>query len=698
MKKQLKHIELNNEILSRKEDGFFDLEKDLEAVRMFEEEVDSQSIHFSSLREKIKYLLVDHYDDNLLKQYTLDQMERVFQHVYTYQFQFQSYMAISKFYRDYALKSSDGQKYLETYEDRIAIVALFLARGNLDQALTYADSMIEQCYQPATPTFLNAGKTRRGEMVSCYLLEMDDTLNSICYNISTSMQLSKQGGGIALNLSKLRARGEEIKGIANAASGVMPVAKILEDTFSYANQLGQRKGAGAVYINVFHWDANELLDSKKINADEKSRLASLSIGLICPNILFELAERDEDLYAFAPFSVYKAYGKHLDDMDLDEMYDELLQHPNVKKKKVMSAREMLTKIAMIQMESGYPYLVFISNANRQHPLHNIGSVKMSNLCTEIFQLQETSTITDHHEEDIIRRDISCNLGSLNIANVMESGNIRKSVHTGMEMLTAVSEMTNVTNAPGVRKANRELRSVGLGVMNLHGYLTKVGIPYESEEAKDFANTFFMMLNYYSLEKSMELAKEKGAVFSGFEQSDYANGRYFDRYISEDFRPQTKKVDQLFSDIRVPGPREWKDLMGNVQEFGLYHAYRLACAPTASISYIQNATSSVMPIVDPIETRTYGNATTYYPAPFLSKENLFLYKSAYDMDMFKLIDLMAVIQQHVDQGISTILYVNSDISTRELDRYYIYANRKGLKSLYYTRTRKRGVEECIACSV
>src|SRR5699024_2741360 len=111
-------------------------------------------------------------------------------------------------------------------------------------------------------------------------------------------------------------------------------------------------------------------------------------------------------------------------------------------------------------------------------------------------------------------------------------------------------------------------------------------------------------------------------------------------------------------------------------------------------YIQNATSSVMPIVDPIETRTYGNATTYYPAPFLSKENLFLYKSAYDMDMFKLIDLMAVIQQHVDQGISTILYVNSDISTRELARYYIYANRKGLKSLYYTRTRKRGVEECI----
>ena len=691
----MKHIELNNQIMQRREDGFFNLAKDQEAVLEFKRELGLSPL---SIEDKVEFIADSHYYYDVLSQYTKDQIRELLQFVYSYQFEFQSYMAISKFYRDYALKTDDKEQILETYEDRIVMVALCLAQGDARKAQDFAQAMIEQRYQPATPTFLNAGKARRGEMVSCYLLELDDSLNSITYNLSTAMQLSKLGGGIALNLSKLRSRGEEIKGIANASSGIMPVAKMLEDAFSYVNQLGQRKGAGAAYINIFHWDAEELLDSKKINADEKSRLQTLSIGLICPDKFFELAAQDKDLYVFAPYSVYKAYGQHLDDMDLDLMYEELLGNPAIKKKKVMSAREMLVKIAMLQLESGYPYLIFISNANRQHPLNGLGRVKMSNLCTEIFQLQETSTINDYGEGDLIRRDISCNLGSLNIVNVMESGKLRESVHTAMEMLTAVSDLSDIVGAPGVRKANRELHSVGLGAMNLHGFLSKNRIPYESEEAKDFANTFFMMVNFYSLEKSMQIARERGVTFEGFAESDYATGAYFQRYLGESFEPKTEKVRALFAGIYLPGVMDWARLQMQVRDHGLYHAYRLACAPTASISYIQNATSSVMPIVEQIETRTYENSTTYYPAPFLTPENALLYKSAYNMDMFKLIDLIAVIQQHVDQGISTILYVNSDVSTRDLARYYIYANHKGLKSLYYTRTRKKGIEECIACSV
>jgi ribonucleoside-diphosphate reductase alpha chain len=694
----LKHIELNNEILSRTEDGFFDLDKDKEAVALFETEIEKLLVNFENIEERIKYLIDHQFYYNVLEQYTMDQVKEIHQSVYEAGFKFQSYMAISKFYKDYALKSNDKKQYLERYEDRIAIVALYLGQGDFDKAAGFANAMIEQRYQPATPTFLNAGKARRGEMVSCYLLELDDSLNSINYNVSTSMQLSKLGGGIALNMSKLRGRGEEIKGIEGASSGVMPVGKILEDAFSYANQLGQRKGAGAVYINIFHWDANELLDSKKINADEKSRLQSLSIGLNCPDIFFKLAQRNEDLYAFSPYTIYKAYGQHMDDMDLDAMYYELLENPLVKKKKVMSARDMLTKIAMIQLESGYPYLIFRSNANSQHPLKGLGQIKMSNLCTEIFQLQETSSINNYGEGDEIRRDISCNLGSLNIVNVMESRMLKESVHAGMEMLTSVSDMTAIENAPGVRKANAELHSVGLGVMNLHGYLAKNGIPYESEAAKDFANTFFMMMNYYSLEKSMLIAKERNIAFHDFDKSEYASGDYFLNYEKQSYQPVTDKVKALFKGIYIPNQEDWSALKSLVQKYGLYNAYRLACAPTASISYIQNATSSVMPIVEQIETRTYGNSTTYYPAPYLAKENILLYKSAYTMDMFKLIDLISVMQQHVDQGISTILYVNSDVSTRDLARYYIYANEKGLKSLYYTRTKKVGIEECIACAV
>lgn len=694
----LRHIELNNELMQRGEDGFYQLEKDREAVEVFLQEVQAKTLTFNSVAERMDYLIQNDYYENVYERYTEEQVEEVFRLAKDATFQFASYMAVSKFYKDYALKTDDKSMYLEQYPDRVAIVALSLAQGDFDRAKRLTVSMMDQRLQPATPTFLNAGKSRRGEMVSCFLLEMDDSLNSINYILGTCMQLSKIGGGVAVNLSKLRGRGEPIKGVEGAAKGIMPVLKLLEDAFSYADQMGQRKGSGAAYYNIFGWDINEFLDCKKINADEKSRIKTLSIGLIVPNMFYKLAEENKPLTIFAPYSVYKEYGQHLDDMNMDEMYEELLANDNIKKKTIMSAREMLTKIAMIQLESGYPYIMNKTNANKNHALKDIGSVKMSNLCTEIFQLQDTSTINNYGEMDIIRRDISCNLASLNIVNVMEQKKIRESVHEGIEAITSVSDMTAVENAPGVQKANRELHSVGLGAMNLHGYLAKNKIAYESEEAKDFARTFFMMMNFYSLEMSMEFAKERKTTFLGFEQSEYAKGTYFSKYEETDYSPRTEKVKQLFADMYIPTTEDWAQLKEKVQTYGLYHAYRLAIAPTQSISYIQNATSSVMPIVEHIETRTYANSTTYYPMPYLSQENYFFYKSAYVIDQFKVIDLIAEIQEHVDQGISTVLHVNSNVSTRELARYYIYAAKKGLKSLYYTRTKHLTVEECISCAV
>ncbi|MEI7027120.1 class 1b ribonucleoside-diphosphate reductase subunit alpha [Paenibacillus sp. y28] len=694
----MRHIELNNMLMQRTEDGFFQLDKDREAVEAFMEEVREKSIHFATTADKIRYMIEEDFYENVLETYTLAQVEEIYGITHAYRFEFPSYMAASKFYTDYAVKSNDRSLYLEHYPDRVAIVALHLARGDMEAARALAGSMMERRLQPATPTFLNAGKSRRGEMVSCFLLELDDSLNSINYGIGTCMQLSKIGGGVAVNLSKLRGRGEPIKGVEGAAKGIMPVLKLMEDAFSYADQMGQRKGSGAGYYNIFGWDVMEFLDSKKINADEKTRLKTLSIGLIVPNKLYTLAERNEPLHVFAPYSVYKAYGQHMDDMDMDEMYDRLLADDRVKKKVVMSARDMLIKIATIQLESGYPYIMNRSNANKGHALKDIGTIKMSNLCTEIFQLQETSEIGDYGQSDVIRRDISCNLASLNIANVMERKKIRESVHEGMIALTAVSDMTSISNAPGVAKANRELHSVGLGAMNLHGYLAKNNIAYDSSDAIQFARAFFMALNFYSLEKSADIAASRGIVFDGFEQSEYAKGTYFERYEREDYRPVSEKAKALFEGMELPSPQDWSELKAKVQKQGLYHAYRLAIAPTQSISYIQNATSSVMPIVEPIETRTYANSTTYYPMPYLNRDNFFYYKSAYNMDQFKVIDLIAEIQTHIDQGISTVLHVNSDVTTRQLARYYIYAAKKGLKSLYYTRTNRLSVEECVSCSV
>lgn len=692
-----KWILLNNEIMIKNDDEF-SLHKDKEAVRSyFLDYVNKNTVFFYTLKEKIDYLIEQEYYIDFYQWYTFEQMEEVYDLVYAKKFRFQSFMSAFKFFQSYALRDDSGEKFLERYEDRVVAVSLFLARGDVPQAIEYAEMLINQEYQPATPTFLNSGKKRSGELVSCFLDEIGDNLNGIGYAIDSAMKLSSIGGGVSFNLSKIRARGESIKDVEGRAGGVLPIMKILEDTFSYANQLGQRPGAGAVYLNVFHTDIEEFLDCKKINVDEKVRIKSLSIGVVVPDKFMELAEKDEACYLFHPHTVLKQYGKYLDEMDMDEMYEELVTNPLVKKKKV-NARHLMVKIAQTQKESGYPYLFFKGNANRSHALKDLGNVKFSNLCTEIMQISDVSDIEIYGKEDKIRYGISCNLGSLNIATVMDNKRVKEAVKAAMRSLTIVSDITNIAMVPSVQKANKELHSVGLGAMNLHGFLAKNFIMYESKEALDFCNVFFMMVNFYSLQSSMEIARERKETFVGFESSEYANGNYFSSYIAKDIVPVNEKVAKLFEGVAIPTAADWTELMGQVKEHGIFHAYRLAIAPNQSTSYIMNATASVMPVVDVIEVREYGDSTTYYPMPYLDNDNYFFYKSAYDMDQKNVLRLISVIQKHVDQGISTILHTNTKDTTRDIAKYYIYAHKMGLKSLYYTRTRKASIDECVSCSV
>ena len=692
-----KWIYLNNEIMIKKGEDF-QLEKDKEAVySYFVDYVNKNTVFFHNLEEKMRYLIKNDYYIDFYKVYSHNEIKEVFKLVYDKKFRFASFMSASKFYQSYALKDDTEQKFLERYEDRIAIVSLFLAQGDVEKAKEYALMLINQEYQPATPTFLNSGKKRAGELVSCFLDEMGDNLSGIGYIFDSSMKLSSLGGGVSINLSKIRARGEAIKGVEGRASGVLPIMKILEDIFSYANQLGQRAGAGAVYLNVFHSDINEFLDCKKINVDEKVRIKSLSTGVIIPDKFLELAKEGEVCYTFNPHTVFLEYGKYLDEMDMNEMYEKLIDNPNVKKKKV-DAREILVKISQSQKESGYPYIFFKDNANKEHALKRIGSVKFSNLCTEICQLSEVSDINAYYEKDTIRRGISCNLGSLNIATVMENKRIKEVTKAAIDSLTMVSDLTNIDVVPTIKKANEELHSVGLGAMNLHGFLAKNFIMYESREALDFCNVFFMMVNFYSLERSMEIAKERDETFKDFEKSEYANGKYFDKYLEKNYEPKTDKVKELFEGMYIPTIEDWKKLKDQVMKYGIYNAYRMAIAPNQSTSYIMNSTASVMPIVDTIEVREYGDSKTFYPMPYLTNDNFFFYKSAYDMDQKNVLKLMSVIQRHVDQGISIILHTKSSDTTRDISKLYIYAHKLGLKSLYYTRTRKATIEECISCSV
>ncbi|NOL32652.1 class 1b ribonucleoside-diphosphate reductase subunit alpha [Bacillus altitudinis] len=693
-----KWIQLNNEIMIQKE-GKFQFDKDKEAVHSyFVDYINQNTVFFHNLEEKIDYLIEnDYYEEEFLRQYSMADIKEVFEAAYAKKFRFPSFMSAFKFYNDYALKTNDKKKILERYEDRISVVALFFAGGDKKKALEFVELMINQEYQPSTPTFLNAGRKRRGELVSCFLLEVNDSLNDISRAIDISMQLSKLGGGVSLNLSKLRAKGEAIKDVENATKGVVGVMKLLDNAFRYADQMGQRQGSGSAYLNIFHRDINDFLDTKKISADEDVRVKTLSIGVVIPDKFIELAREDKTAYTFYPHTVYKTYGQHLDEMDMEEMYDELVENPKVKKEKV-NPRKLLEKLAVLRSESGYPYIMFQDNVNREHALNHISRVKFSNLCSEVLQASEVSSYTDYDQDDEIGLDISCNLGSLNIMNVMKNKSIEKTVKLATDSLTLVSETTDIRNAPAVRKANKAMKSIGLGAMNLHGYLAQNQIAYESEEARDFANTFFMMVNYYSIKRSSELAKEKGETFHRYEGSGYATGEYFNKYVENDFTPKTEKAAALFEGMHIPTKEDWAALKDFVAENGMYHSYRLCIAPTGSISYVQSATASVMPIMERIEERTYGNSKTYYPMPGLSAQNWFFYKEAYDMDMFKVVDMIATIQQHVDQGISFTLFLKDTMTTRDLNRIDLYAHHKGIKTLYYARTKDTGQEGCLSCVV
>lgn len=694
------YLKLNNDILNRyRATGELDLAKDKEATRRyFLEDVNVRLRYFIDIEEKVRYLVEEgYYENEFFDLYSMDFIKRMYKKAYSYKFRFPSFMSASKFYESYAMKSRDGKEILEKYEDRIVIIALYLAEGDE----TLAEKAIEAvmtAYQPATPTALNSGKKARGELVSCFKLTMDDTMNSIAENIGYCLELSRLGGGVGVNLTDLRPLGDPIKGILNRASGVMPVAKLLENSFSYSNQLGQRNGSGVVYLNVFHGDVEAFISSKKPNADDKIRLATLSTGIILPDIFFELMRRDKDIVLFSSYDIYKEYGKRMSEISISEMYYELLDNPNIRKLKRLNARKLYTEIKKAQFESGYPFEIFDDNVNNAHPLKEIGRVKMSNLCTEILQYQQTSVVTDQNEPNEYGLDVSCNLGSIDIHEATKVQDFSQLVDTAMRLLTNVSTMTDIVNVPSVSKANKVMHSVGLGVMNLHGHLVQSGIRYGSKESIEFIDAFMEALNFYSLKASMEIAKQKNETFYRFEESDYASGVYFETYINKEEKELTPEVIKALGGTPIITQNMWDQLKSDVMEHGLFHSYRLAIAPTGSISYIRSCTASIAPVTERVEVRDYADSRTIYPMPFLTNDNQELYTEAYEVNPYELIDLYAAAQKHVDQGISMTLYVTDQWNTEQLAKAYIYAWTKGIKTVYYVRQRLLTIEECVACQI
>ena len=868
------YIYLNAELNLFDEDGNLQLHKDREAVHAYlEEHVRPNTRSFSTYPEQVHTLISEgYYDPALAELYTDEQLDEVYQLTSAYGHTFPTFVSALKFYKQYSMKDVSGKQYLENFAHRVTAVALSLARGDIELAKKLATEMITGRYQPATPTFLNMGKVRAGKPTSCYLINVSDSMVSISKAISSSLFLSKEGGGVALNLTDLRELNSPIKGIEGQASGVIPVMKLLEDSFSYANQLGARQGAGAVYLHAHHPDIMRFLDTKRENADEKIRIKSLSIGIVIPDVTFHLARNNQPMYLFSPYDVERVYGKPMSEIDVTSEYDKLVANPNIKKDSI-DPRKFFQTVAELQFESGYPYMMFCDTANRANPIE--GTVKMSNLCisgstvvatdegeftaeelwkrgghatmwdgkdkslgsinvlvdrrvtpedsdvdyapstqmvmthrmahtytlstvngreiratqdhkfavksnndlgytyvelkdlqpgdevlvwgdspydtvdsvtaagtepvydvqvsaevggnsfvangfvvhncTEIMQTQTDSAFHEDGSYDVVGDDISCNLGSLNIAKVMDGGNLEQTVGLAMRSLTAVTNLLEVPLVPTIDRRNKETHAVGLGAMNLQGFLAREGIAYNTPEAVEFTSAFMAAVNFYSIKESGLIAQETGEKFRGFDTSSYADGSYFDKYVERSWEPTSPKVIELFSrfNIHTPTPKEWKELKETVQKYGLYHQYRMAVAPTGSISYVANATQSLNCIPSRIEVRKEGMlGRVYAPAPYLSDENMGIYMDAYQAGAIAAIDIYAAATAHIDQGASLTLHFPSDATTRDVNKAQIYAWNKGhglgsddgyIKSLYYMRLRQQSiegteVEGCVSCSV
>ncbi len=705
MEVQMDYHALNAMLNLYAPDGKIQFDADRQAVRQyFLQHVNPNTVFFHTLHEKLGYLVDNgYYEAEVLAQYSEEFIKSLFKAAYAHKHRFSTFLGAFKYYTSYTLKTFDGKRYLERFEDRVCMVALGLAGGDEAMARDLVEEIITGRFQPATPTFLNVGKKQRGEFTSCFLLRVEDSMESIARGINSALQLSKRGGGVALLLTNLREQGAPIKHIQNQASGVIPVMKLLEDSFSYANQLGARQGAGAVYLNAHHPDILRFLDTKRENADEKIRIKTLSMGVVIPDITFELAKTNQPMHLFSPYDVERVYGVPFADISVTEKYDEMVADDRITKTTI-SARDFFQTLAEIQFESGYPYILFEDTANRANPL--AGRITHSNLCSEILQVSTPSRLNPDLTYAEVGRDISCNLGSLNIALTMDSPDFARTIDTAVRALTAVSDTSDIDAVPTVRRGNELSHAIGLGQMNLAGYLAREHIYYGSPDALDFTSVYFAAVAFHAISASNRLAIERGTTFDGFADSTYASGAYFDKYTARDWLPTTDTVRALFTKagITVPTRADWAALKASVMEHGIYNAYLQAVPPTGSISYINHSTASIHPIVSKIEIRKEGKlGRVYYPAAFMDNDNLAYYQDAYEVGYEKIIDTYAAATEHVDQGLSLTLFFPADVTTRDVNKAQIYAWRKGIKSLYYIRLRQMAlegtaVEGCVSCAL
>lgn len=598
-------------------------------------------------------------------------------------------------------------RVMELPQERYMVIAMWLMQNEpedkrLDLVKEAYWAMSNLYMTVATPTLSNAGKATGGQLSSCFIDTVDDSLEGIFDSNTDVARLSKMGGGIGVYLGKVRARGSDIRGHKNTSSGVIPWIRQLNNTAVSVDQLGTRKGAIAVYLDVFHKDILAFLDLKLNNGDERMRAHDIFHGVCIPDLFMETVEQRGEWALFCPHEVRKTFGWGLEDFydeeigagSFREKYAEALAHPLLPRITVQ-AIDIMKRIMKSQLETGTPYMFYRDTVNRANPNSHRGMIYSSNLCTEIMQNQ-SPTVTE--SEELVMKDgqtriiitkvpgdfVVCNLSSVNLAKAVPDDVLERLIPIQVRMLDNVIDINNIEILQA-QYTNQRYRAIGLGTFGLHHLLALKGIRWESDEAVAFNDRLYEDIAYLTIKASADLAKEKGA-YPAFEGSDWHSGEYFVKrgYIDE-YAESVKESDR------------WAQLTLQVVQHGIRNGYLLAIAPNGSTSIIAGSTASIDPIY---ELLSYEEKTTYKianPAPDLSPATIWYYKTAFTIDQHWSIKAAAVRQRHVDQAQSFNLYVTPDIKASAFLALHIDAWKSGIKSTYYVRSRALTIEECESCS-
>ncbi len=615
-----------------------------------------------------------------------------------------TYIGVRTLADRYLAKSYDGRVY-ELPQERFMIIAMTLM---INEPVHKRMEFVKEAYWAlsnlymtvATPTLANAGKSY-GQLSSCFIDTMDDSLRGIYDTNTDAATLSKGGGGISIYMGKIRSLGSDIKGFKGTSSGVIPWAKLLNQTAVSVDQLGQRKGAISIYYPVFGKDLFSFLDSKLNNGDERLRLHDLFIGLSVPDLFMEKVEAREDWYLFDPHTIRKVMGYDLDDFydeepgkgSFREKYEECVKAANeglfgergTGGYDVVPAIEIVKRILKSQLETGVPYMFYRDTVNRANPNKHTGMIYCSNLCTEIAQNMSLTKVIEETTEDgkiIITKEpgdfVTCNLSSISLARAVKADVLERLIPIQVRMLDNVIDLNeDRIEVPQAVLTNKKYRAIGLGTFGWHHLLALEGIRWESEEAVAYADQLYEKISYLTIHASMELAKEKGA-YPVFEGSDWQTGAYFDS--------------------RNYTAGKWQKLKAEVKENGLRNGYLMAVAPNSTTAIIAGSTASI----DPIFKKEYSEEKKDYKipvtAPDLSAKTIWYYKSAYEIDQQWSIRQNAARQKHIDQSISFNLYVKNNIKAKELLNLHLTAWKSGLKTTYYLRsTSQAEIDECESCS-